>query len=92
MRRPFSIWPRIVAWGVPLLALGIGTILAAVDTVPIWTSGGSATTGVETFVAGTVALGPAGLVLIGAGVLSLTATSLVEMVRADAASPEQPAG
>lgn len=80
-------WPRVLAWAAPVLALASGTILAAVNTATVWVIADSATTGIDTYTGQPVALWPAGLVLLGAGVVSLTATSLVELSRSSALSP-----
>ncbi|MDF2992981.1 MAG: hypothetical protein K0S37_3495 [Microbacterium sp.] len=92
MRRLSRSLPRALAWAVPLLATTTGAVLASVNTLTIWISRGYESAGVETFAADTIAVWPMGLVLIGVGVLSLTATSLVEMLRAEEASRHPSAG
>lgn len=87
MPRSSVSWPRVLAWAVPVLALVSGTVLAAVNTATAWLIAVSDTTGIDTYAGQSVALWPAGLVLLGAGVVSLTATSLVELSRSSALSP-----
>ncbi|WZH37425.1 MAG: hypothetical protein PIR02_01905 [Microbacterium enclense] len=81
-------WPHLLSWLVPGLALGCGSFLALANSVTVWVPSAHDAFGVDTFVAESVVLWPAGLVLLGAGVIALTATSLVESLRDDARESE----
>lgn len=69
---------RIIAWAVPVVALIVGIVLTSVGDVSFWQSVGTAADSTTSYESRSAVLWPVGLVLIGAGVLSLTATALVE--------------
>lgn len=60
-----------LAWVIPLLALIIGIPLTANGTSEIWTPVGG-----DSYDVTTLAIWPAGLVLLGVGLLGLTATAI----------------
>lgn len=68
------------AWAVPLVSTIVGIVLVADPTVSLWSSDGS-----TQFLASTLDVWPAGLVLLGAGTLGLTAVALAAALRTDSA-------
>lgn len=78
MKTRIRIFSRIIAWATPVVALITGIVLTSVGDVSFWRSIGTSADSVTSYESDSVALWPVGLVLVGAGVLSLTATALVE--------------
>lgn len=69
---------RIIAWAVPVASLIVGIVLTSVGDVSFWRSIGDAAGSTASYESSAAVVWPVGMVLIGAGVLSLTATALVE--------------
>ncbi|WP_217180716.1 hypothetical protein [Streptomyces sp. AC495_CC817] len=73
------------AWVVPLLSTVVGIVLTTTPTLSTW-----GTDGTTSFLESTLDVWPAGLVLLGAGVLGLSAVALASAVSGDRAEGVRP--
>lgn len=64
-----------IAWGIPVIAFIVGVILVSNGTVEHWTPLGD-----DQFDVSYVAVWPAGLVLLGVGMLGVTAAAIATAV------------